>query len=134
MSSVMQSWLKLGKFFKLPFKPMFVFQRSNPHTRTFDVMIQVGLHHIIMQKHVTRIGIRCTIDPMSSSESVGEPPCFSKVPFSLLFSFGSLGYCGFYPNIDFSCFRAFIDSQMLVLQSFHCYYAMFRLGFALMAI
>ena len=36
--------------------------------------MQVGLHHLIMDTHVTRIVNGRTVDPVSNSESVGESP------------------------------------------------------------
>ena len=44
----------------------------------------VGMHLIIMmQTDVTRIDIRRIVDPVSSSESVGEPLCIPEDSFSL---------------------------------------------------
>ena len=54
--------------------------------------MSVGMNRIIMQTQVARIGIWHTVDPLSSSESVGEPLyILEDIFYNLLSSFNFLG-------------------------------------------
>ena len=80
-----------GKCFFLLLLNLKFCQQSNLHTRTFNVLMPIGLHHIIMQTHVTRINItQCLVNPANHSESVVSLITFQRIHiyyFSVFFYF-----------------------------------------------
>ncbi|WMV23199.1 hypothetical protein MTR67_016584, partial [Solanum verrucosum] len=70
---------------------------SSSHTRTFNVLMPVGLHLMTMQTQVPQISILHVVDPAEHSRVSG---C-----------------CGVYPNIHLSMCRGFIDSQSVSFES-----------------
>ncbi|KAG5610016.1 hypothetical protein H5410_021297 [Solanum commersonii] len=51
---------------------------SNSHTRTFNVLMLVGLHLIMMQTQVTMISIQHAVDPVEHSKVSGELSCIPE--------------------------------------------------------
>uniref|UniRef100_M1DXJ4 Late blight resistance protein n=1 Tax=Solanum tuberosum TaxID=4113 RepID=M1DXJ4_SOLTU len=78
--------LRLRKELIADFVKDLILREFPSHTRTFNVLIPVGLHLITMQIQVTRISIQRFIDPVEHSESCGEPPCFPEDPFFIAVS------------------------------------------------
>ncbi|KAG5610017.1 hypothetical protein H5410_021298 [Solanum commersonii] len=73
---------------------------------TFNVLMPVELHLIMMQTQVTRISIQHAVHPVEHSKVIGEPPCIpedSVIPFR---SFALLGCCGVCLNIHFNIIEA----------------------------
>ncbi|WMV23350.1 hypothetical protein MTR67_016735 [Solanum verrucosum] len=63
---------------------------SSLHTRTFHVLMPVGLHRLMMQiqTQVPRISIRHAVYPVEHFKVSGEPPCFRRTQL-----FCSLKFC-----------------------------------------
>ena len=113
MSSVMLSRVDPGKFFKF-LSSLCCVQHSNSHTRTFNVLMPVGLHLMTMQIQVPRISILHVVDPVEHSRVSGEPPCIPEDSIILCTQFCSIRMLrGLSPHPS-QYIRGFIDRQSVI--------------------
>ncbi|WMV40254.1 hypothetical protein MTR67_033639 [Solanum verrucosum] len=85
--------------------------RSSSHTRTFHVLMPVGLHLVMMQTQVPRISIQYAVDPAEHTRVSVEPPCIPEDSIIYVLKFCFIRMLGGLSQHPSQYFRGFIDSQ-----------------------